>query len=55
MSEREWRERYQNRLTERGMEPATAKEYANAAIYLSDVDPEESADAELSYIMEEHE
>jgi len=52
LSEKEWKEKYFNRLVERGVDKKTAREMTEIALDEEDVmqyDPEDVADDELSY------
>jgi hypothetical protein len=53
LKEEQWRHVYEKRLIERGYLRQDAHESADAAEYLSDIDPNEAADDEISYAMTE--
>ena len=49
----EWKMRYVERLLARGIEPRFATEIGNAAEVLMDIEPEDSADDEISTMAED--
>ena len=49
MNEKEWRQRYKQRLLECGVDEEFAQETADAAEVILDESPEDLADDEMSY------
>ena len=55
MTEQEWRDQYRARLIANGFPPDIATEHAQAQEYLPELTPNEAADDETAYMMEDPE